>query len=175
MLKYPPDALRLATGHRDEEAKAALDELIASRSGLKPIEDETPCFGDMSSLQAAVIVGHREAAEFLVRRCAHSGLHTADPVLTCPSRHLGAAVALLGRPEEARAYYEEAMDMATRLRFRPEVALTRLELAELLLAHYPDEKAEALEHLDFAIMELREMKMHPALERALKQRETIEA
>ena len=65
--------------------------------------------------------------------------------------------------------------MATRLRFRPEVALTRLELAELLLAHYPDEKAEALEHLDFAIMELREMKMHPALERALKQRETIEA
>ena len=95
------------------------------------------------------------------------------PTLNCPSRHLGAAAALLGRPEEARAYYEEAMDMATRLRFRPEIALTRLELAELLLAHYPDEKAEAFEHLDFAIGELREMKMQPALERALKRRENL--
>jgi hypothetical protein len=43
----------------------------------------------------------------------------------------------------------------------------------LLLAHYPDEKAEALEHLDFAIGEFREMKMQPSLERALKQRETL--
>ncbi len=63
----------------------------------------------------------------------------------------------------------------TRLRFRPEIALTRLQLAELLLAHYPDEKAVALEHLDFAIGELREMKMQPALERALKHRETVKA
>ncbi|MGD0659968.1 MAG: hypothetical protein ABSD38_18060 [Syntrophorhabdales bacterium] len=63
----------------------------------------------------------------------------------------------------------------TRLRPGPEIALTRLELAELVLAHYPDEKAEALEHLDFAIGELREMKMQPALERALKQSEALKA
>jgi len=93
--------------------------------------------------------------------------------LTCPSRHLGAAAAFLGRPEEARAYYQEALDMATRLRFRPEIALTRLQLAELLLAHFPDEKAEALEHLDFAIEEFREMKMQPSFERALKDREAL--
>jgi hypothetical protein len=61
----------------------------------------------------------------------------------------------------------------TRLRFRPEIALTRLQLAELLLAHYPDEKAEALGHLNFAIRELREMKMQPSLERALKDREVL--
>ncbi|MGD0661727.1 MAG: hypothetical protein ABSD38_27000 [Syntrophorhabdales bacterium] len=95
--------------------------------------------------------------------------------LTCPSRHLGAAAAFLGRPEEARAYYHEALDMATGLRFRPEIALTRLELAELLLEHYPDGKAEAIDRLDFAIGELREMKMQPALERALKDRETLKA
>jgi hypothetical protein len=53
-------------------------------------------------------------------------------------------------------------------RERQAFALTRLELAELLLAHYPDEKAEALEYLDFTISELREMKMQPALERALR-------
>jgi hypothetical protein len=95
---------------------------------------------------------------------------------TRPSRHLGAAAAFLGRPEEARrAYYEEAMDMATGLRFRPQIPLARLELAELLLEHYPDKKAESLEHLDFAIGELREMKMQQALERALKQREALKA
>jgi hypothetical protein len=52
--------------------------------------------------------------------------------------------------------------------FRPELALTRLQLAELLLDHYPEEKAAALEHLDFAIKEFREMKMQPSLDRALK-------
>ncbi len=55
---------------------------------------------------------------------------------------------------------------------RAEIAVTRLELAEVLLEHYPDEKPEALEHLDFAISEFREMKMQPSLERALKHKET---
>jgi hypothetical protein len=41
--------------------------------------------------------------------------------------------------------------------------------------HYPDEKAEAREHLDFALGELREMKMQPSLERALKHREALKA
>ena len=121
LLKYPPNALRLATGRRDTEAVAALDELVASRSSLEPSEDETFGSEDMLSLQAAILVAHREAAEFLLRRCAHSGLHMLGLYggLTCPSRHLGAAAAFLGRPEEARAYYQEAMDMATGLRFHP--------------------------------------------------------
>jgi hypothetical protein len=61
------------------------------------------------------------------------------------------------------------------MRFRPELALSRLGLAELLLDRYPDEKAEALEHLDFAIKEFREMKMQPSLERALRRKEIIKA
>jgi hypothetical protein len=59
--------------------------------------------------------------------------------------------------------------------FRPELALTHLQLAELLLEHYPDEKKEALEHLDFAIKEFREMKMQPSLERALRQKKILRA
>ena len=77
----------------------------------------------------------------------------------CPARHLGSAAAFLGRPEEAHTHYQEALRATTEMRFRPEVALTRLQLAELLLEHYPEEKTEALEHLDFAINEFREMKM----------------
>ena len=61
------------------------------------------------------------------------------------------------------------------MRFRPEIALIRLGLAELLLEHYPDERDAAIEHLDFAIAELRDMKMQPALERALRHRGLLKA
>jgi hypothetical protein len=67
------------------------------------------------------------------------------------------------------------MDVATKLRFRPEIALTRFQLAELLLEHYPKEKAEAIKHLDFAIGEFRGMKMESSIERALKRREILKA
>ncbi len=61
------------------------------------------------------------------------------------------------------------------MRFRPELALTRLQLCELLLDHYPGERKDALEHLDFAIKEFREMKMRPGLERALRRKEILKA
>ena len=61
------------------------------------------------------------------------------------------------------------------MRFWTEVALTRLQLAELLLDHYPEERAEALEHLDFAIGEFRDMKMQPSLERALRRKDILKA
>jgi tetratricopeptide (TPR) repeat protein len=77
----------------------------------------------------------------------------------------------LGRHDEARKYYQEAIKVCTEMRFRPELALTRLQLAELLLEHYPKEKKEALEHLDFAIKEFQDMKMQPSLERALRHKD----
>jgi len=79
--------------------------------------------------------------------------------VTCIPQQLGAAAALLGRYEEARKHYGRAVEVCTNMRFRPGLALTRLGLAELLLDHYPAEKKDAIEHLDFAIKEFREMKM----------------
>jgi hypothetical protein len=55
------------------------------------------------------------------------------------------------------------------------LALTRLQLAELILEHYPQEKSDAIAHLDFAIAEFREMKMQPSLERALRHKEILKA
>ena len=81
----------------------------------------------------------------------------------------------MGRNDEARKYYQEAIKVCTDMPFRPELALSRLQLAELLLEHYPDEKKEALEHLDFAINEFREMKMQPSLERALRHKDILKA
>jgi hypothetical protein len=61
------------------------------------------------------------------------------------------------------------------MKFRPELALSRLELAELLLEHYPQEKSEAIAYLDFAIAEFRDMKMQPSLERALRSKQILKA
>ena len=140
------------------------------------VEDETPSWVDIIMLEAAVLAEQREAAELLLSRLARSGVHTSGAFeITCAARHLGAAAALLNRPDEALTHYHEAIRVSTEMRFRPELALTRLQLAELLLEHYPKERAEALEHLNFAIAEFRDMKMRPSLERALKHKEILGA
>src|SRR3972149_8250810 len=91
------------------------------------------------------------------------------------ARILGLAAALLEDPAQARSFFGQSLEIADNAHIRPESALTRLDLAELLLEHYPDERVEALEHLDFAISEFREMKMQPSLERALRHRELLKA
>jgi hypothetical protein len=68
-----------------------------------------------------------------------------------------------------------ALEVCTKVRFRPEIALIRLGLAELLLEHYPNERDTALDHLDFAIAEFQAMKMQPSLERALRHRGLLRA
>jgi DNA-binding NarL/FixJ family response regulator len=60
------------------------------------------------------------------------------------------------------------------MRFRPEVALIRLELAELLLQSFPDRQPDAVAQLDLAVPELRSMGMEPALGRALRLAEQVD-
>jgi hypothetical protein len=147
-----------------------------ARPGIGSAEDETGAWEDITSLEAAVLAGHRQAAEVLLRRLAGSAARTTGLLLTtCAGRHLGAAAAFLGRPDEARVHYDEAIRACTEMRLRPELALTSLQLAELILEHYPDAKKEAAEHLAFCIPEFRDMKMQPALERALRHKEILKA
>ncbi|MEW6187096.1 MAG: hypothetical protein AB1585_15290 [Thermodesulfobacteriota bacterium] len=89
--------------------------------------------------------------------------------------HMGGAAALPERYDEAREHFQEAIRVCTEMRFRPELALSRLQFTELLLEHYPQEKSEAMAHLDFAISEFRDMKMQPSLERALRHKEILKA
>jgi len=168
-------ALCLANLGRDTEAAEILEQRVLARPGIGSAEDEVSAGIDIMFLEAAVLVRHREVADLLLKRLAGWGIATTGGGTTCVARHLGAAAALLDRPEEALTYYQEAIKVCTEMRFRPDMALTRLQLAELLLEHYPDEKPEALEHLDFAISEFRDMKMQPSLERALKHKEILGA
>jgi tetratricopeptide (TPR) repeat protein len=95
---------------------------------------------------------------------------------TCVARHLGDAAVLLGESERALAYYEQALELATRMRHRPEIALAHLGLAEVLLYDANETtRSEGMQHLDIAIAEFRDMKMQPALERALRHKEVLKA
>ena len=132
-----------------------------------------------------------EAASLLLRRFTGTEmLTTGFYYITCIARHLGAAAALLGRPDEARGYYQTALEVCREMPFRPEEALTHLQLGELLLdpstspalsgaegsgQAKDQDRAEALEHLDTAIAEFQDMKMQPSLERALRHRDILRA
>jgi len=176
-------------------------------------------------LEAAVLVEDREAAALILPRLSPAAPLVTETFATVIARHLGAASVLLGDREQAMRYYEQALEVAAKVGFRPEIALTRLQMAELMLENAgamnraptpgddaggmsraptggdgsgaregpnPDplprgegdrhevrageaSRAEALAHLDFAIGELRAMKMQPALERALRHKEVLRA
>lgn len=118
-------------------------------------------------LEATVLVGLTETASSLLPLVHGNPPLSISGVCSITARVLGMAYAFLGEPDKAREQYEQAIVDAEKVRFHPELALAHLGLAEVLLDHYPDERAEAIEHLDTAIAEFREMKMAPSLERAL--------
>jgi DNA-binding CsgD family transcriptional regulator len=164
-------ALCLAQVGRIEEAQTVVAPLLDNIEGM---DDQLP-FGALTVLlEAAVVVEHRAAAKALAGRLACVAHLNGDTLLLgSVARHLGDAAALVGDRGAARAYYAQALESAGKIRFRPELALTHLRLAELLLKEADDAaRPEALEHLDVAIPELRDMKMQPALERAVALRES---
>jgi tetratricopeptide (TPR) repeat protein len=173
----PAMAYYLVCGGEKEEVAAVLDE-VADHYAAEP-DEPRHAFGVLVLLlETAVLAEHIRAAEVLFDLLVGvgtvyktTGLHNPN----CVARHLGGAAALLGRHEEARKHYKEAIKVCTGMKLRPELALTRLQLAELLLEHYPKERAEAREHLDFAISEFRDMKMQPWLERALRHKDILKA
>jgi tetratricopeptide (TPR) repeat protein len=162
-------------GHYEEVVEIQNQWLI-SHPSIDSAETELTITANILVLEWAVLARDHSMAEVFLRGLAGSGERTSGLWLTTSAgRHMGAAAVLLGRPDEGRTYYQKAIKDCTEMNFRPELALTRLQLAELLLEHYPDDKQEALEHLDFAIKEFQDMKMQPSLERALKHKEILGA
>ncbi|MHB8577955.1 MAG: TIR domain-containing protein, partial [Dehalococcoidia bacterium] len=131
-------------------------------------------------LEAAVLLGDADAAQRLARRLdLLAGTACSEYAGPCIPRLLGGAAALNDDRDGARAYYEQALETAGRIGYRPEIALTHFGLAELLNPLSPGgadtnaraeaserDLAEAREHLAFCIAEFEAMGMAPALERA---------
>jgi tetratricopeptide (TPR) repeat protein len=159
--------LLLASQNEQDRAKDILDQMLENRPNLGKEDDYIPYYVNLVYLEAAVLANHHRAAEVLLRQLAGKTPNIAGITYnTCVPRHFGAAAKMLGRPDEAYQYYREALKAASNVRFRPEIALTRFQLAELLFEHYFDEKDTAREHLNFAIDEFKDMKMQPSLEKA---------
>jgi hypothetical protein len=178
-VSLPPvnriSAYFLACEGEKEEVVTMLEE-FADHNAAEPEKTKYHFGALVLLLETAVLAQHTRAAEVLLNLLAGAVFKTTgvyNP--TCVARHLGGAATLLGRHQEARRHYREAIKVCTGMRFRPELALTRLQLAELLLEHYARERAKALEHLDFAMSEFRDMKMRPWLERALRHKEILKA
>ena len=173
---FPSNLFRIISQGKpgsNQEASELLQKLVVERPGIGTDQDDTPGTIDILYLQVAILIGHQASTELLLRRFSDCGLLTVNRM--CLPRTLGGAAALLEKYDEAREFYKQSFKICTELNMRPELALTHLNFAELLLDHYPKEKAEAIEHLDFAIKEFREMKMQPSLERALRRKEILKA
>jgi DNA-binding CsgD family transcriptional regulator len=157
----------LAGAGRTEEALQRLHAWLERRRGQEAFLSELTC-----ALAGAVALGDVSAATEISSQLA--GLAhlpvAGNWQLISVGRLLGAAALLAGDHAGAREAAETGLAALTAVRFRPEIALTRLLLGEILLKHYPAERAAALEHLDFAIVGLEAMGMQPALQRALRLR-----
>jgi DNA-binding CsgD family transcriptional regulator len=161
-----------------QTAKAAdlLDQMLAARPELGTGDDETPMYTDVLWLEAATCIAHDAAATRLRRRLAGSAaVTTGTRVPTCIARHLAAAAALLHQPEEARAWYLTALEQTSAMGFRPELALSHLGLAELLLTSFSHTSEEATAYLTLAAAEFGAMGMRPALAHAEHLRARISA
>jgi len=156
----------------------ATDALSQLRESAAILSDPDSALGTLlAALEAAVLLEDGDIAAILVQRLGGlaGAISMGSQDINCIGLHVGAAYALLGKPDEARAAYREGLAVCEKARFRPEIALIRLGLAELLLDKFATERAEALAHLDFAIDEFRAMKMQPALERALSHKGLLRA
>jgi hypothetical protein len=162
-------SLAFALLGKAEEAQAARSFL----KGIESPEDQTHALFLAYIFESAIISRDMALVHLLlVRFTPFSGDSIAG---TCIDRLLAEANLLLGDRDAARKHFEGALDLSLKMQHRPEIAVTHLGLAELLLDHYPEERDAAIEHLDFAIAEFQDMKMQPALERALRHRGLLKA
>ena len=158
----------LATAGMSGEAKARLSAWTASGQP----NPETNLSALLAALEAAITLGDaRLAGEISLELKEVAHLSTGARVtLVTPGRLLGAAAALNGDASEARALYTIGLRAAEKIRFRPEIALIRSHLGELMLKQFPAERPQTMAYLDFAIAEFEAMGMQPSLRRALRLR-----
>jgi class 3 adenylate cyclase len=164
-------ALPLAWLGRRAEAAEILRGLVDAARSSPTDAEEVPPVLLVNLLVAAILVGDAEATALALELLEPAEApFTSWGMLTSIARQRAVGAAALGEITKARAYYAKALEDTRAIRLRPEIALTQLGLAELLLEHFPDERAAALDHLASAVPELRAMNMRPALERALRLR-----
>jgi hypothetical protein len=147
-------ALGLSRLGRLEEARATAGPLIDGQLEYRWLS------GLVFRLELAVLWQERAAAEVLANLLEPVvRLAIVDGCTAPVARLVGNARLLLGDIESARSCYVLAIERCQRVRYRPELALSRLDLAELLLEHFHEEWDVAMEHLQRAASEFETLRM----------------
>jgi serine/threonine protein kinase/class 3 adenylate cyclase len=121
----------------------------------------------LALLDAATNLNDKELVARLYDRLQDTVPFSNNNGAVTRGRILGSAARLLDKTDEARAHYEDGLAVATKIGNRPEAALIRHLLAQLLFERFPDDKMVAAEHLTLATQEAQAMKMQPLLEDCL--------
>jgi class 3 adenylate cyclase len=158
-------ARSLAVVGKRDEAQQELRRII-SEQGIGG-DDWAPDISLVSLLDAAVFTGDVESARLLYRRLGGAEDWYVAGSFTTVARPMGRAALLLGDAPSARALLQKALEIAGKVGNRPDKARSHVGLASVLFAHFPDDRAEAAEHLDIATREAQAMKMKPLLDECL--------
>ena len=154
-----------AMGGRLDDARRAVDNTIERWRATG--EEWTDRITLMALLVAALKLEDKQLVSELARRLEGAMPYSNNNLCITNGRLLGRAAVLLGDPSAARSHFEDGLAVAQKLGVRPEVAIVRQDLARLLFEHFPDERAAAAEHLNFATQEAQAMKINPLLEECL--------
>jgi class 3 adenylate cyclase len=152
-----------------DEARRETQRLISER-GIKTENDWTAVATLVYLIATSILTRDMDVLRMLYQRLAGFDDLYVPEAFSTVARQLGLANLLLDDPAAARAHFATALDVAASVGDRGETALTRLAIARTLFDHYPDERARAIEHLNFALGEFQAMKMQPALEEAMRLR-----
>jgi hypothetical protein len=138
--------------------------------------DDESAEGILSDLmEAATLIADDATVQIIEPRLTPFSSVIAFSQFRSMHRLLGDATELLNRPDEALVDFRKALETCTTMQHLPELAITHLGLAELLLYSYPDQHAEGIVHLDYAIAKFNDMGMTPSLEHALGRKQMLGA
>jgi DNA-binding CsgD family transcriptional regulator len=154
------------------------DEALSLRARFEGIDSEEDATARMLLallLDVSIRCGDHATAAALVPRMAPHADRLDGLTILSYGRLVGEAAALLNRPDEARAYFEQALAFCEKVRIRPELALTRLSMAVLLLQSYPAERRRWAELLRLATADFEAMHMPAYLTRALELQDSVDA
>jgi tetratricopeptide (TPR) repeat protein len=159
----------LAETDRHDEAREILDAFAAEDFRGLPLDGVW--LGAVAYLaEAAAAIGdatHAQALHDLLEPYADRNVAVgfAATCMGSAARHLGLLADLLGRRKQAIAHFEAALAMNERMRARPWVARTQVELARVL-SQQASGRERAAELLDVAVAEAQQLGMPRLVERA---------
>jgi DNA-binding CsgD family transcriptional regulator len=159
-------ASMLAFLDRKGEAREAVESVLKVINATSP--GQPAAYSMLSlALEGCALGDDSEGAAVLLERMRGDSRKLSKPTFVLVPRNLGRIAALLGSCDEARALYMDSLAFCESIGYRPELALTRLDLATLQLRHFPRERDDALRNLDLAANEFKAMSMTPAFDAAI--------